>query len=65
MLAGSRLYCNAIILNGVRSRRDIALLSEERHGFILRAIKDAQLLMETAFRGNKGHEVSCDLARPR
>jgi hypothetical protein len=58
MLAGSSLYVNASILNGVRSRRDIALLSEERHGFITRATRDAQLLMDTAFRGDKGHEVS-------
>ncbi|GFZ43669.1 hypothetical protein JCM24511_01389 [Saitozyma sp. JCM 24511] len=53
MSAGGLVYTNSLILNGVRSKRDIALLSEERHHFLTRGMKAAERIIATALRGRQ------------
>ena len=52
------VYCNSLILNGVKNKGDVALLSEERHAFLLKAVNSAETLMAVAFRGEQGKQVS-------
>jgi hypothetical protein len=48
-----RVYTNSLILNGVRSKRDISLLSEERHHFLIKGMKAAERIIATALRGRQ------------
>lgn len=45
------MYINSRILFGVRSKRDVANLSEQRKDCLLRATKAAETLLEMCLRG--------------
>lgn len=48
----ARLHTNSRILHSVRSRRDVALLSEKRHILLVNALRSAETLVGMALRGS-------------
>jgi len=43
--SGSIMLSNALILHGIRRRRDVTDLSEERRGFLIKAVRAAETIV--------------------
>lgn len=43
--SGSVMLSNALILHGIRRRRDVTDLSEERRGFLIKAVRAAETIV--------------------
>jgi hypothetical protein len=48
--SGTILYSNARILHGIRRRRDVTELSEERRQFLIRAVRAAETIVDMCLR---------------
>lgn len=51
------MLSNALILHGIRRRRDVTDLSEERRGFLIKAVRAAETIVHMCLKSQTVHQT--------